>query len=110
MNQKTVGKNIKKIRADLELTQPQTAEKAGISTNHLSHVETGNTVMSIDCLLNLCAALNTTPNDILMGEFDLTAKATSAMLQKMTEGLSPDENRLLLEIADSMRKLKINRE
>jgi len=110
MNQKIVGRNIKKIRMDLELTQPKTAEKAGISTVHLSHIETGNTVMSIDCLLSLCAALSTTPNDILMGEYDLTGRAASTMLQEIVVELTSDENKLLLEIASSMRKLRVNRE
>ena len=109
MNQKIVGKNIKKIRTALELTQPQVAEKANISSVHLSHIETGNTVMSIGCLLSLCAALSTTPNDILMGEYDLTGKAANTMLQGIMDNLTPDENRLLLEIADSIRKLEINR-
>lgn len=109
MNQKTVGQNVKKIRADLGLTQHQTAEKAGISYNHLSHVETGNTVMSIDCLLNLCSALSTTPNDILLGEYDLKGAAANTMLLEIMEDLTSDENRFLLEMASSMRKLRMNR-
>lgn len=104
-----IGKNVKKIRMGLELTQPQTAEKAGITSVHLSHIETGNTTMSIDCLLSLCAALSTTPNDILLGEFELTAKASYDMLRGIMAELTEDENMLLLEIADSMRKLKVNR-
>ena len=93
MNQKIVGQNIKKIRAGLELSQSQVAEKAGISTVHVSHVETGNTVMSIDCLLNLCAALSTTPNDILMGEYDLTGSATGTMMQGIMDELNNKELR-----------------
>lgn len=110
MNQKTIGQNVKRIRSGLELTQPQTAEKAGISSVHLSHIETGNTVMSLECLLCLCDALSTTPNDILMGEYDLTGKASSVMLGGIMEELTSDENRLLLEIAESMRRLRVNRQ
>ena len=106
MNQKIVGKNVKKIRMALDLSQSQVAEKANISAVHLSHIETGNTVMSIGCLLSLCAALSTTPNDILMGEYDLTGGATNTMLQGIMEKLAPNENRLLLEIAGTMEKLK----
>ena len=109
MRVKEIGKNIRWLRTELELTQPQVAEKADITAVHLSHIETGNSTMSIDCLLKLCSALSTTPNDILMGEFELTGKAANAMLQGIMEDLTADENRLLLEIAESMHKLKINR-
>jgi len=109
MRVKEIGKNIRGLRTDLELTQPQVAERADITAVHLSHIETGNSTMSIDCLLRLCAALSTTPNDILMGEFELTGKAANAMLQGIMGDLTSDENRLLLEIAESMHKLKVNR-
>lgn len=110
MNHKIIGKNLQKIRMALGLSQPKTAEKAGISSVHLSHIETGNTTMSIDCLLSLCDALSTTPNDILMGEYNLTGKAASVMLQEILNGLTSDENRLLLEFASSMQKLRVNRQ
>jgi len=32
------------------------------------------------------------------------------MLKGITDELTPDENRLLLKVADSMRKLRVNRE
>ena len=110
MNQKMVGKNVKKIRMALGLSQSQVAEKANISAVHLSHIETGNTVMSIGCLLSLCAALSTTPNDVLMGEYDLTGGATDAMLQGVMTNLTPDENRLLIEIAGIMQKLAVDKQ
>ena len=109
MRVKEIGKNIKNLRMALDETQPQIAEKANITAVHLSHIETGNSTMSIGCLLNLCDALSATPNDILMGEYELTGKAANAMLQNIMEDLTPDENRLLLEIAESMHKLKVNR-
>lgn len=109
MNERKIGKNIRKIRKALDKTQRQIAEQADITSMHLSHIETGGTIMSIDCLLNLCHAMSVTPNDILSGEFKLTAKAACDMLQGVMEELTEDESRLLLEIADSMRKLKVNR-
>lgn len=109
MNEQNIGLNIRKIRKELDMTQAQIAEKAAISSMHLSHIERGSTIMSLDCMLNLCTAMSTTPNNILVGEFELTAKASYDMLRGIMADLTEDENMLLLEIADSMRKLKVNR-
>lgn len=109
MNEHKIGINVRKIRKKLDKTQAQVAEKASITSMHLSHIERGGTIMSIDCLLNLCAAMSVTPNDILEGEFKLTSKAAYDMLLGIMAELTEDENMLILEIADSMRKLKVNR-
>lgn len=110
MRLKVIGKNVRNIRDNLELTQAQVAEKADITSVHLSHIETGNTTMSIECMLDLCKAMSTTPNDILMGEYRLTPQAAHTMLLDIMKDLTSDENRLLVTIAQNMRELKPNRE
>lgn len=64
-----IGKNIKQLRQELNMTQAQLAEQAQISDVHISHIETGKVAMSLDTLLAICRALNATPNDILLGEY-----------------------------------------
>ena len=44
-----------------------------------------------------------------MGEFELIGKAVNAMLQGIIKDLTADENKLILEIAENMHKLKVNR-
>lgn len=69
MNLQQIGKNIRSIRKKLHLTQTQLAERAHISVIHVSHIENGTVAMSLSTLLSICRALNTTPNDILLGEY-----------------------------------------
>ena len=109
MRLKTIGKNIRNIRNNLDMTQAQVAEKADITSVHLSHIETGNSTMSVECMLSLCKAMSTTPNDILMGEYHLTPQAANTMLLDIMKDLTADENRLLLTIAENMKQLKLNR-
>ena len=108
MNLKNIGENIKKIRLEQKLTQAQLAEKAEISTVHMSHIETGTVAMSLDSLINISNSLKTTPDSILLGEYNITPTATSALIKQYSQELSSDENRLLIEIAKLLTELKIN--
>lgn len=62
-----IGKRIADIRRKQKLTQSQLAEKADISNNYLSHIETAKSTPSLETIINLCIALNATPNEVLLG-------------------------------------------
>lgn len=57
-NTKLFGERIKKRRKELRLSQLETAERLGISPNHLSSLETGKSKPSYDVICNLCDVLN----------------------------------------------------
>ena len=42
-----IGQKIRKIRKAHGLSQEELAEKVNISTTHMSHIETGNTKLSL---------------------------------------------------------------
>lgn len=109
MDLKNIGKNIKDLRLKKGFTQAQLAEAACISTVHMSHIETGSVAMSIDSLISISIALATTPNDILIGEFNLSPKSTASLAEEYLKDLSEDESRLIIEIAKLLAEIKINR-
>ena len=47
MNYYEIGQRIRKFRKAYNLSQEQLAEMVGISTTHMSHIETGNTKLSL---------------------------------------------------------------
>ena len=57
MDYNTIGQRIRKVRKARRLSQEELAEKVGISTTHMSHIETGNTKMSLPILAELAAVL-----------------------------------------------------
>ena len=61
-----IGIRLAKRRKELKYTQPQLAEIVGISKNHISQFENGGSV-SLEVLLDLCDALNITPDYLLLG-------------------------------------------
>ncbi len=62
---KQIGKRVQTARKKSNLTQEKLAEKAKLSPQFLSDIETGRSGMSFETLLSLCDILNVTPNYIL---------------------------------------------
>ena len=63
-----LGQQIRKYRKVHGMSQEQLAEKIGISVTHMSHIETGNTKMSLAVLSAIAVALNVSTDSILFEE------------------------------------------
>ena len=57
MDYYAIGQRIRKIRKARNLSQEQLSEMVGISITHMSHIETGNTKLSLPVLVDLANAL-----------------------------------------------------
>lgn len=60
-----IGAKIRLIRESKGYSREKLSEKANISIQFLSDIETGKKGMSVSTLKKLCIALNVTPNTIL---------------------------------------------
>lgn len=60
-----IGQKIRKYRKAYNLSQEQLAERVGISTTHMSHIETGNTKLSLPVLVDIANVLSV-PTDTLL--------------------------------------------
>jgi transcriptional regulator with XRE-family HTH domain len=61
-----LGKRVRIRRMVLELTQEGLAEKIGVSTSFIGHIERGSRKLSVETLYALCKALDTSA-DFLLG-------------------------------------------
>ena len=66
INYKKVGKRIKTIRESKNMTQEDFAEITGLSNNYISNIECARSKPSIDTLVKICNASETTPDYILL--------------------------------------------
>jgi len=64
---KALGERIAKRRKVLNMTQEEVAEATGLSNNYISNIENNHSIPSIDTLLKICEAIDTTPNYLLLG-------------------------------------------
>ena len=65
-NYKLIGKRIARRRHVLDMTQAELAEKADLSATYTGNVERG-AKCSIETIMKLCAALDVTPDYLLLG-------------------------------------------
>ena len=65
MDYYAIGQRIRKIRKARNLSQEELAEKIGISVTHMSHIETGNTKLSLPVFVELSNALEVRTDELL---------------------------------------------
>lgn len=62
-----IGRRIAQRRKDLGLRQNQVCEKAGINDKYLSCIERATSIPSLEVVMKLALALETTPDTFLTG-------------------------------------------
>ena len=65
LDYRAIGKRIKIARIKADLTQEALAEKASLSTTHMSNIETGNSKLSLPTIVSLANALSVSVDEFL---------------------------------------------
>lgn len=96
-----LGKNIARRRKELHLKQYEVCERAEINSKYLSCIETARSIPSIDVLMKLCNALETTPNQLLLSSiFEIEKSKTDEIVINKFNSLSPQGQHLCLAFMD----------
>lgn len=102
-----IGQRIRKIRKAHGLSQEELAEKVDISTTHMSHIETGNTKLSLPVLVDIAAALEVRTDELLNDGSATTGTALDE-IATVLERCSAQEAKLIADIVKSA-KLSIDK-
>ena len=100
-----IGQQIRKVRKAHGLSQEDLAEKVNISTTHMSHIETGNTKLSLQVLVDIAIVLEVSTDTLL---FDMPIASTSTALNDIAAVLDRCTARESKIIADVVRATKIS--
>lgn len=104
LNYQLVGKRLRAIRKKRGLTQERLAELAGISPQHCSGIETGGAKVSLPALVQLCNALDATPDEVLLDSVPAAAKpGLMREVEAVFADCSADEMYLMLAQAKSLK-------
>ncbi|MCC0643517.1 helix-turn-helix domain-containing protein [Clostridioides sp. ZZV14-6150] len=105
MNYYEIGQRIRKYRKAYGLSQEQLSDMVGISATHMSHIETGNTKLSLAVLVKIADVLSVQTDALL---FDAPQVNRTAMTDEISNILSSCKPQELKVITDVIKSLKIS--
>ena len=105
MNYYEIGQRIRKYRKAYSLSQEQLADKVGISPTHMSHIETGNTKLSLPVLVKISKALSEQTDELL---FDKPQVNKTILTEEIINILNSCSQRDMYILIDVMKAIKIS--
>ena len=102
MDYYSIGQRIRKYRKIRGLSQEQLAERIGISVTHMSHIETGNTKLSLPVFVDLANVLEVQTDDFL-SDYPSDRSNSLAELTVLAEQCTTQQLRIITDIAKSAK-------
>lgn len=104
MNYYQIGQRIRKYRRANNLSQEQLAERVNISVTHMSHIETGNTKLSLPVLVDISKVLDVRTDDLIF-ELPSVKDVSHREIDEILTNCSSEEIRVIL---DTIKTLHIS--
>ena len=98
MDYYAIGQRIRKFRKAQNLSQEALAEQANISTTHMSHIETGNTKLSLQVFADLAAALHVSADDLLFDAPPSVKPVCVREIAALLDQATPEQTQILTDI------------
>ncbi len=105
MNYYKIGQRIRKIRKACNFSQEQLAEKVEISVSHMSHIETGNTKLSLSVLASIADALCVQTDELL---YDVPRNSKTVLKGELAEILDSCSERDMYILMDVVKAVKVS--
>ena len=94
-----IGKRIKEVRTDRQLTQEYLAKVTDVNVSHISNIETNKVKVSLTLLVQICNALGVTVDYLLENEYHNPTSVIEKELLNMVKGMKKEKQETLLRIA-----------
>lgn len=65
-----IGQRIKEIRIKIGLQQAEVAYRAGLTTSHMSHIETGQTKLALPIIVKIANVLSVSVDELLFDNLE----------------------------------------
>ena len=100
-----IGNRIRTERLKQKISQEKLAEMVDVGTTHISHIETGNTKLSIKTFIAIINALNLSSDELLRNHIHKAKHIFEGELSEIIKDCSDEESRI---ITDTAKALKIS--
>ena len=99
-----IGQRIRRIRKAHKLSQEELAEKVGISTTHMCHIETGNTKLSLPVFVDIAEALEVQTDSLLYDEPRDNINAAMCVVAAILEECDTKQARVISDVVKAMKQ------
>ena len=99
MDYKKLGFRVRQQRELNQLTQAQLAEKAGVTTSFIGHIERGEKKASVETVVSLCNAMAISPSVLLQDSLNDGAMQSQLTIDADNEDLMKGIMHMLREHA-----------
>ena len=99
-----IGQRIRRIRKAKGISQEMLAEKVGISTTHMSHIETANTKLSLPVFISIVETLEISMESLL---YDAPREGINVVAQEINgvlESCTAKEAKMIAEIVKATKR------
>lgn len=108
-----IGVRIRFFRTQSNLSQEDLAELAKLSRVHISCIERGERIPSLEAIINIANSLNISSDELLVGNLLVTASSYDPHGFEILQDCSPEEIRIIkktaLSLKEALRSFKIVR-
>ena len=102
LDYKAIGKRVCDSRKKLGITQEKLSEMVDLSPAHISHIESGKTKVSLESLVNIANALNTTTDSLLYDNLTISTSSYDKELRDMLEHCSVREKQTVYAAVENL--------
>lgn len=103
MNYYEIGQRIRKFRKAYNLSQEQLAEKVGISTTHMSHIETGNTKLSLPVFVDIANVLSVRTDELLYDNPKVNKAVITDEIIELLNSCSANDMCIMVDIIKAIK-------
>lgn len=98
-----IGQKVRRVRKSRGLSQEELAERIGISTTHMSHIETGNTKLSLPVLVALASVLEVRTDELLFEESLADRTASMDALAHVLEKCNAQQVHIMEDVVKALK-------
>lgn len=104
----SIGKNIRKHRNRLGMTQEILAEKINVSIPHISRMENGSAKPSLQTLVDICNVLDISIDTLMQDNIPAAKRGANSRLDEVLASCSAEELDMITDVVNvilrNMRK------
>ena len=98
-----IGQRIKQKRIEKGLTQEKLSELIGVGASHMSHLESGKTVPSMEVFITICNVLECSADELLCREISTAKPFLQNWLTELIGDCDFTETKILTDVLNSTK-------